>query len=638
VALKLFKIRHAGELKRCLSPFLVTAYGKMGDPPGKSMALGLSIKTKLTIGFAFILFLIALLLTITYQSFDKVSRASGAEAHAMSVMQGLQQLEVTLLRIEAGARADDLSESAERSGTARTAELSLPSVLSELERLVQSDADQLARVRSIRRDITQWQAEALSPRGGSERREGTADAVVRKVVKSETPLGLDAVYGMIGAARAIEAATIDKQAQLVDEIRARMLRAVLIGGTATLLLTSGAALWLRRTITRPLHNLAEAISLLGAGTITVRAHVTSKDEFGQIALQFNRMAQSIQDSLARETASHERLRSGVGLLQAHVARAATGDLDARVEVAGPDMIGQLGEALEAMFGKLRGLLSEVHSAESVVNASALEIAASAREGENLGIEQAQVSVQVLAAAERISDNTAELLRTMQGATAVADRTSKMGVQARERLADMDSAMEEMLGATTLISAKLADLAEKAKRINSILATITKIADQTNLLSLNAAIEAEYAGDNGRGFGVVAIEIRRLSDQIANSAADIEKMLKEMDDSMAVSMHGMETFSRSIGSGARSVEAVSEQLSGVIGQVQTLAPQFDAVLEGMKLQSAGADQISHTISRLSEASQNSSESQQAASRAAEQLNHAAAILRSSINPFVTTRIG
>ncbi|WP_395398800.1 methyl-accepting chemotaxis protein [Pseudoduganella sp. UC29_106] len=142
--------------------------------------------------------------------------------------------------------------------------------------------------------------------------------------------------------------------------------------------------------------------------------------------------------------------------------------------------------------------------------SATEIAASARQQEATGIEQSQTSVEVLSTSKEISANTVQLLKTMEEATAVADYTSNTTAKAQGDLKRLDGVMHQMVGASDIINAKLAALSEKASNINSVLTTIVKVADQTNILSLNAAIEAEKAGEAGRGFSVVATEIRRLA--------------------------------------------------------------------------------------------------------------------------------
>src|SRR5678816_2890576 len=153
-----------------------------------------------------------------------------------------------------------------------------------------------------------------------------------------------------------------------------------------------------------------------------------------------------------------------------------------------------------------------------------------------------------------------------------------------------------------ITAKLAVLNEKTTNINTVVTTISKVADQTNLLSLNAAIEAEKAGDYGRGFAVVATEIRRLADQAAGATGDIEQMVKEMQSAVAAGVMGMDKFSEEVRRGVDVVQQVSEELSQIIQHVQTLTPNFETVSEGMQSQSLGAQQISDSLSQLSEAAQ------------------------------------
>ena len=110
---------------------------------------------------------------------------------------------------------------------------------------------------------------------------------------------------------------------------------------------------------------------------------------------------------------------------------------------------------------------------------------------------------------------------MNAVTEVAWKTSESANAGRSSLASMEKTMHQMMDATDSIGSKLAVLSEKAGNINTVVTTINRVADQTNLLSLNAAIEAEKAGEYGVGFAVVATEIRRLADQTAVATWDIE---------------------------------------------------------------------------------------------------------------------
>jgi methyl-accepting chemotaxis protein WspA len=189
-----------------------------------------------------------------------------------------------------------------------------------------------------------------------------------------------------------------------------------------------------------------------------------------------------------------------------------------------------------------------------------------------------------------------------------------------------------MDASGSIHARLAVLSEKAGNISTVVTTIAKVVDQTNLLSLNAAIEAEKAGEYGRGFGVVATEIRRLADQTAVASSDIERMVKEMQSAVSAGVMGMDRFSEEVRRGVEVVTQVGGQLGEIIGQVQTLTPNFEAVNEGMQSQAVGSQQISEALSQLGEAAQQTVESLRQSNLAIEQLNEATSGLQSGVSRF------
>jgi methyl-accepting chemotaxis protein WspA len=183
-----------------------------------------------------------------------------------------------------------------------------------------------------------------------------------------------------------------------------------------------------------------------------------------------------------------------------------------------------------------------------------------------------------------------------------------------------------------INAKLSILNEKAANINQVVTTIAKVADQTNLLSLNAAIEAEKAGEYGRGFSVVATEIRRLADQTAVATYDIEQMVKEILSAISAGVMGMDRFSEAVRSGMQEVAQIGSQLTQIIEQVQALAPRVESVNEGMQAQAAGAEQITQALKHLTEAAQQTVESLQLSGQAVDELARASTGLRNGVSTF------
>ncbi|MGH7971306.1 MAG: methyl-accepting chemotaxis protein, partial [Limisphaerales bacterium] len=250
-------------------------------------------------------------------------------------------------------------------------------------------------------------------------------------------------------------------------------------------------------------------------------------------------------------------------------------------------------------------------------------------------EIAATTAQIGATSKQISATSKELVRTMNEVNHVAEQTAQLAGSGQMAITRMETTMRQIIEASGSISSKLAVLSDKTANINSVVTTITKVADQTNLLSLNAAIEAEKAGEYGLGFAVVAMEIRRLADQTAVATYDIEKMVKEMQSAVAAGVMGMDKFSEEVRRGVEDVRQVSGHLGQILHQVQTLTPRFQTVNEGMHAQAMGAQQISETLSQLSEAARQTAESLRQSNLAIEQLNGAARGLQASVARFKLT---
>jgi methyl-accepting chemotaxis protein WspA len=312
--------------------------------------------------------------------------------------------------------------------------------------------------------------------------------------------------------------------------------------------------------------------------------------------------------------------------------ASKGDFTQRIELDRRDEFGELGNAFNRMLAELTGLIDQVQKSAIQVNASVTQIGATSNEQQATATEIAATTTEIGATSREISATSRELVHTMNEVSAVAEQTANLAGSGQAGLARMEATMQQVTEAAASINAKLGVLDEKASNINQVVTTITKVADQTNLLSLNAAIEAEKAGEAGRGFAVVATEIRRLADQTGVATYDIEQTVKEIQSAIAAGVMGMDKFSEEVRRGMREVQQVGEQLSQIIHQVQTLAPRCVAVSEGMQAQATGAEQISDALAQLTEASQQTVGSLGQSNEAIGGLNDVANGLRDSVSRF------
>lgn len=316
-------------------------------------------------------------------------------------------------------------------------------------------------------------------------------------------------------------------------------------------------------------------------------------------------------------------------------RVAAGDFTQIIESSATDETGELLEAIGKMTESLSALVSNVQLSCMQVTASASEIAASAAQLEATVSEQAASTNEVSATAHEIYATSREQLETMNDVSGVASETAVLADSGRDGLNGMEATMRELVKATSVISSKLAVINERANNISKIVTTITKVSDKTNLLSLNASIEAEKAGELGRGFSVVAREIRRLADQTAVATLDIEKMVKEMQAAVSEGVMGMDKFIQEVNGGMHEITRISSQLEDIIQRVQTLTPRFGVVNESMQSQSLAAQQISEAIAQLSQAARQTSESVAEFHNVTEKLNEAANSLTTEVSHFKVT---
>lgn len=310
----------------------------------------------------------------------------------------------------------------------------------------------------------------------------------------------------------------------------------------------------------------------------------------------------------------------------------TGDLSTRLNLSRKDEFNAVETGFNDMMNELTALVAQAQRSSVQVTTSVTEIAATSRQQQATATETAATTTEIGATSREIAATSRDLVRTMTEVTSAADQASILAGSGQQGLARMEDTMHQVMGAANLVNAKLAILNEKAGNINQVVVTIVKVADQTNLLSLNAAIEAEKAGEYGRGFAVVATEVRRLADQTAVATYDIEQMVREIQSAVSAGVMGMDKFSEEVRRGMFEVTQVGEQLSQIIQQVQALAPRVLMVNEGMQAQATGAEQINQALVQLADASSQTVESLRQASFAIDELSQVAVGLRGGVSRF------
>jgi methyl-accepting chemotaxis protein WspA len=271
-----------------------------------------------------------------------------------------------------------------------------------------------------------------------------------------------------------------------------------------------------------------------------------------------------------------------------------GDLTARVEIDSNDEIAQLAAGINAMIAKIQTVVQRVREGSVQLLSTSSQIAATAKQQEGTVHGLSSSTTEIAAAVREISATSEALAETMGEVNTRANQASNLAIAGREGLGGIETTMKQLMESTGSISTKLGIIRDKSQNITEVVTTITKVADQTNLLSINAAIEAEKAGEYGRGFLVVAREIRRLADQTAVATLDIESMVRLMQDAVSAGVMQMDKFGGEFRSGMERVKEINCQTGRIIEEVEGLVQRFQSVNEGMQSQSIAAKQINEAM--------------------------------------------
>lgn len=317
-------------------------------------------------------------------------------------------------------------------------------------------------------------------------------------------------------------------------------------------------------------------------------------------------------------------------------REAKNDIDSQIKAIQSknykDEISELLRSFAKMTSNLFSLIGQVQQSGIQVTTSATEITASSRQLEATVAEQAASTRQVSVSSKEISDRAEELLTTVRRSGETVDATVDEAEAGSKMLIELENTMKSLTTATNSISTKLSIISDKADKINGIITAINKISEQTKLLSLNAAIEAEKAGDFGKGFSVVAREISRLAVQTATATKDIEFMVKEMQGSVSSGVMEMDKFGIEVKSGANKVSVITHNIELIIEHILRLTPEFEAIDTSISAQSEGAFEINEAMNQLKIAAEQTKESLGEFHNVTLQLNEAVKGLQREVSQF------
>ncbi|MBK5537914.1 methyl-accepting chemotaxis protein [Pseudomonas sp. TH05] len=348
---------------------------------------------------------------------------------------------------------------------------------------------------------------------------------------------------------------------------------LVIGSLLAMLLAVGAAVWLLRSKLAPLADLVRQAEALGAGDLSVRLNVSSQDEIGQLARSFNQMGEALSTMVE------------------HIRRAAQ-EVNGRAQALS-GLSGGAYEGMEQQSGEITSMAGAVEE----FSATSLNIA------DNMGN------------TERLAQENAQQTRI--------GRTS---------MEEASSSLEQIASALNSTATVINTLGQRSQEIGGIVGVITAIADQTNLLALNAAIEAARAGEQGRGFAVVADEVRNLASRTREATDEISVMIGSIQQETGNAISTMEQGNRLMQEGLSRNANVASALARIDEQSRSAGQQFAAITTATQEQSSTATLLSSNLQSIAQANSEQREVVSNLAITAKELEALAAELRHEVDRF------
>ncbi|MBB2896848.1 methyl-accepting chemotaxis protein [Pseudomonas sp. AS2.8] len=511
----------------------------------------LTISNKLRLGFGAILVVILALILAAWQGFTQVNQAVRQNIHSYHVLQDSDAALLALVNMETGMRGFALTGKEEFLDPLNKGEQQFAEQLQELTQLTRDNPEQQAGLAQLGQAKQQWNNESVQQILALRRQvnAGTQplDALIARIATAQDKGRMDGMRELLAQLKTRENRLLDDRTQSMDDAKQQAMTILISGGLLATLLALGIAWSLTRTIV-------------------------------------GRLAQTV--AVARTIAA--------------------GQLDSPIPAGGRDELGQLLTAFGQMQDKLRGMIQGIKqgtdhlvAASHSISANSQQLSAAAQEQSSAASSMAATVEELTVSINHVSDNAGE-------AHDLSSQSCRLAQDGGQTIQASVDSMRSIAGTVQSSATRIGELGEHSERVSSIVSVIKGIADQTNLLALNAAIEAARAGEQGRGFAVVADEVRQLAQRTTNSTQEIAAMIEKIQAATQAAMSDMEVGVRQVNGGVDLANQAGEAVVSINTASDKVVRVVNQISLALREQTAASHDVARTVERLAQMAQQNSE--------------------------------
>ena len=383
-------------------------------------------------------------------------------------------------------------------------------------------------------------------------------------------------------------------------------------------------------VAKPVKELTEFSERMAAGDYRATADIESSDDFGFIAQNMNRTAEKISKAVFNQEAQENLQRSVTDFLTI-VSQIARGDLTLRGKVTN-DALGNVVDSVNYMLDNFTKVLERVRKGALDVSSSSNEILVASEQMLNGAVQQDQEITNTSSAVEELTVSMKQVSNNAEASAEAARRALDAAEQGNRAVRDTLDGMQRIRASVQATAKKIKSLGDRSLEISEIISVINDITEQTNLLALNAAIEAARAGEAGRGFAVVADEVRKLAEHSRNATKDIAALIKAIQAETNEAVVVMEEGTKEVEVGARLADQAGKALEAISSVVRQSAELVQEISLASKQQVRGTEGVANAMQIISNITRQTSQGARQTARTVEELVKLSEQLNEALSQF------